>query len=73
MVLAQPPVRARGGRVGIVPPSALDRTRPIGHSWAFLGGVAVNLPQSNRLAKLPPYLFADLRRKMAEARAKGIE
>jgi LL-diaminopimelate aminotransferase len=33
----------------------------------------VNLPQSNRLAKLPPYLFADLRRKMAEARAKGID
>lgn len=33
----------------------------------------MNLPQSNRLAKLPPYLFADLRRKMAEARAKGID
>ena len=28
---------------------------------------------SERLNKLPPYLFADLRRKMAAARAKGVE
>ena len=28
---------------------------------------------SERLAKLPPYLFADLRRKMAAAREKGIK
>ncbi|MFP4105298.1 MAG: aminotransferase class I/II-fold pyridoxal phosphate-dependent enzyme [Phycisphaerae bacterium] len=28
---------------------------------------------ANRLKKLPPYLFADLRRKMAEARKKGVE
>jgi LL-diaminopimelate aminotransferase len=29
--------------------------------------------QAERLNKLPPYLFADLRRKMAAARAKGVE
>ena len=29
--------------------------------------------QSDRLAKLPPYLFADLRRKMAAAREKGVK
>ena len=29
--------------------------------------------RSQRLQKLPPYLFADLRRKMAEARGRGIE
>ena len=28
---------------------------------------------ANRLEKLPPYLFADLRRKMADARARGIK
>jgi LL-diaminopimelate aminotransferase len=28
---------------------------------------------SRRLSKLPPYLFADLRRKAAEARAKGVK
>lgn len=28
---------------------------------------------SNRLQKLPPYLFADLRRKMADARQRGIK
>jgi len=28
---------------------------------------------SERLKKLPPYLFADLRRKMAEARRKGVD
>jgi len=28
---------------------------------------------SDRLKKLPPYLFADLRRKMAAARAKGVK
>lgn len=33
----------------------------------------MKLDRSNRLQKLPPYLFADLRRKMAEARAKGVE
>jgi len=29
--------------------------------------------RSQRLQKLPPYLFADLRRKMAEARSRGIK
>jgi LL-diaminopimelate aminotransferase len=33
----------------------------------------MELPPATRLAKLPPYLFADLRRKMAQARAKGVE
>jgi len=33
----------------------------------------MDLPVSNRLAKLPPYLFADLRRKIAEARARGVK
>ncbi len=33
----------------------------------------MNLTPSNRLQKLPPYLFADLRRKMAEARARGVD
>ena len=33
----------------------------------------MDFPQSDRLNKLPPYLFADLRRKMAAARDKGIE
>ncbi|MCC7492976.1 MAG: aminotransferase class I/II-fold pyridoxal phosphate-dependent enzyme [Fimbriimonadaceae bacterium] len=33
----------------------------------------MKLERSNRLQKLPPYLFADLRRKMAEARAKGVD
>ncbi len=33
----------------------------------------MDLPFSERLRKLPPYLFADLRRKMADARARGIE
>ncbi len=28
---------------------------------------------SDRLQKLPPYLFADLRRKMADARARGVK
>ena len=28
---------------------------------------------ANRLEKLPPYLFADLRRKMADAKARGIQ
>ena len=32
----------------------------------------MDLERAERLRKLPPYLFADLRRKMAEARAKGI-
>ena len=33
----------------------------------------MELQRPERLRKLPPYLFADLRRKMAAARAKGIE
>ncbi|MCD6364711.1 MAG: aminotransferase class I/II-fold pyridoxal phosphate-dependent enzyme, partial [Planctomycetes bacterium] len=33
----------------------------------------MQIEPSERLKKLPPYLFADLRRKMAGARAKGIE
>jgi len=33
----------------------------------------VKLERSNRLQKLPPYLFADLRRRMAEVRAKGVD
>ncbi|MFP4055976.1 MAG: aminotransferase class I/II-fold pyridoxal phosphate-dependent enzyme [Candidatus Brocadiia bacterium] len=33
----------------------------------------MDLSPAQRLQKLPPYLFADLRRKMAEARRKGIE
>ena len=33
----------------------------------------MNVAVSERLTKLPPYLFADIRRKIAEARAKGIE
>ena len=28
---------------------------------------------ANRLRKLPPYLFADLRRKMRDAQARGVE
>ena len=31
----------------------------------------MDLPFANRLEKLPPYLFADLRRKMAARRAAG--
>jgi len=33
----------------------------------------VEVTPADRLAKLPPYLFADLRRKMAKARAAGTE
>jgi LL-diaminopimelate aminotransferase len=33
----------------------------------------MEFPQADRLNKLPPYLFADLRRKMAAAREKGVE
>ena len=33
----------------------------------------MDVPLSERLNKLPPYLFADIRRKMAEARERGIE
>ena len=33
----------------------------------------MDIERADRLKKLPPYLFADLRRKMAEARAKGIK
>lgn len=33
----------------------------------------MTLDRSNRLQKLPPYLFADLRRKMAAARERGIQ
>jgi LL-diaminopimelate aminotransferase len=33
----------------------------------------VKLDLSNRLTKLPPYLFADLRRKMAAARERGVD
>ena len=33
----------------------------------------MNVERSNRLQKLPPYLFADLRRRMAEVRAKGVD
>ncbi len=33
----------------------------------------MDFPISDRLNSLPPYLFADLRRKISEARAKGID
>ncbi|HDZ42721.1 MAG TPA: aminotransferase class I/II-fold pyridoxal phosphate-dependent enzyme, partial [Phycisphaerae bacterium] len=33
----------------------------------------MDLPRSDRLNKLPPYLFADLRRKMKAARDKGVK
>ena len=33
----------------------------------------MDLERAERLKKLPPYLFADLRRKMADAREKGIK
>ncbi len=33
----------------------------------------MDIQLSERLTKLPPYLFADLRRKMADARARGIK
>ena len=33
----------------------------------------MEIEPAERLRKLPPYLFAHLRRKMAEARAKGVE
>ena len=33
----------------------------------------MDVSPSHRLSKLPPYLFADIRRKMAEARERGIE
>ena len=33
----------------------------------------MDVAASQRLSKLPPYLFADIRRKMAEAREKGIQ
>jgi LL-diaminopimelate aminotransferase len=33
----------------------------------------MNVTPSNRLQKLPPYLFADLRRRMREAQAKGVK
>jgi LL-diaminopimelate aminotransferase len=33
----------------------------------------MELTLSNRLTKLPPYLFADLRRKIADAKAKGVD
>ena len=33
----------------------------------------MELPRSDRLNKLPPYLFADLRRKMKAARDKGVK
>ena len=32
----------------------------------------MDIQPAERLSKLPPYLFADLRRKMAAAREKGI-
>ncbi len=33
----------------------------------------MTLERSNRLQKLPPYLFADLRRRMAAARERGVD
>jgi len=33
----------------------------------------MDFPRSDRLDKLPPYLFAALRKKMADARAKGVK
>ena len=33
----------------------------------------MDIERSQRLQKLPPYLFADLRRKMREAQAKGVK
>lgn len=33
----------------------------------------MDIERSQRLQKLPPYLFADLRRKMAEARKRGVK
>ncbi|HHH76119.1 MAG TPA: hypothetical protein ENL03_03735, partial [Phycisphaerae bacterium] len=33
----------------------------------------MDIQRSQKLKRLPPYLFADLRRKMADARARGIE
>ena len=33
----------------------------------------MNVTPSNRLAKLPPYLFADLRRKMRQAQGRGVK
>jgi LL-diaminopimelate aminotransferase len=33
----------------------------------------MDVTPSNRLQKLPPYLFADLRRKMRDAQAKGVK
>ncbi|MDR3077921.1 MAG: aminotransferase class I/II-fold pyridoxal phosphate-dependent enzyme [Planctomycetota bacterium] len=33
----------------------------------------MDLPLANRLEKLPPYLFADLRRKIAAKRAEGVK
>jgi LL-diaminopimelate aminotransferase len=33
----------------------------------------MDIPTADRLNKLPPYLFADLRRKMRQAQAQGIE
>ena len=33
----------------------------------------MDVPRSERLNKLPPYLFADLRRKMAAARERGVK
>lgn len=33
----------------------------------------MELTRSNRLQKLPPYLFADLRRRMAAARERGVD
>ncbi len=33
----------------------------------------MDIPLANRLEKLPPYLFADLRRKIAEKKAKGVK
>lgn len=33
----------------------------------------MNVTPSSRLQKLPPYLFADLRRRMREAQAKGVK
>ena len=33
----------------------------------------VEMKVSERLEKIPPYLFAEIDRKIAEARAKGID
>ena len=54
-------------------PARFGANGPGDGGWLTKGDETMDVKLSQRLQKLPPYLFADLRRKMREAQAKGVE